>query len=278
MTRSLAKHETPDGSIRIEPIDAQYGLDRSRALVALSAPLGPPPLQLLNPLCETLEELLALDRQIYSGNPSLAFGLELKAIFDLPEWTGSGPNPRTLLMRPATEPVIFSYWDRFRSWSFEDESAISLASCLYGRSIEYRRGPAATFADKSGRRTFPDPAIARNWLSSIQPPPAQLNAVESLSAALHAMALVILNHPFEDGNGRFGRAVFNGVLARSSGLSAPILALGPYSYINWEQILHGWIELGTTNHWSSIVNAYADVLSSSLEFNRRHVAVMRRLS
>lgn len=256
--------QTAYGPQEIEP-------DKISSFFAVRAPDAPPEISLLVPLEPTLRELLEIDRRMYAGSPTRSFGLEARVCHFLTAGSAIPPeiNPRQLLIRPAPEPIIYSYWERFTDWSLDDDSVAALASCLCGRDLGYRTSTCATLPGKRGLSAlYPEASIATRWLSSLPLPPQGSDVLDGLSAAFYAFASAVLHHPLVDGNGRFGRALFQGVLARTLGLSSPMLALGPLTYVNKPAISQGWTRLGAEGDWSELVDAYHAVLGGCLSYHR----------
>src|SRR3954470_2574811 len=49
---------------------------------------------------------------------------------------------RSLFLRPAVEPILFSYWRKLSPLHLDASSALRIASALAGRPLVYRKGPA----------------------------------------------------------------------------------------------------------------------------------------
>ncbi|MNQ06735.1 Fic/DOC family protein [compost metagenome] len=231
-----------------------------------------PDLQLLEPLEGVLQELLEVDQRTYARSPMRCFGLEARVVHFLTEGEGpiQGVNPRKILIRPSVEPIIFSYWNRFKKWSIDDDSVLSLAGCLCGREIKYRTSIAASLPNDIWESAlYPSPDIAGNWLSSLPTPREDSQILEGLSAAFHVLASFVCYHPLEDGNGRVGRALFQGALARCLGLSSPMLAVTPLVCFNAAAVIRGHRRLGAEGDWTEFVQAYHIILRDSLLYHKR---------
>lgn len=243
-----------------------------KTYIHLKPPINFPPIDIIRPLTNVLSDLLAIDRDLYSISPARCFGLEARVAYYYSEILDCSPelNPRQHLIRPAPEPVVYSYWERFKSWTFDESSVSALASCLCGRDLRYRDAVAASLPNRHGVSVlYPEPAIATRWLSFMPPPPRGTEVLEGLAAAFAALASLILHHPLTDGNGRFGRALFQGVLARTVGLSAPMLALGPLISINRPAEIRAWVALGTQGDWGGLVETYHAALKGCLSYHRK---------
>lgn len=214
--------------------------------------------------------LLEIDAKVYASCPTRCFGLEARVAHFLTESEPAvrGANPRKILIRPAFEPVAFSYWDRFINWSLDDDAIAAMAGCLCGREVDYRTSTGASLPNDLGESAlYPAPEIARSWRESMPMPVKGMSLLDSLSVALHALAAFVCLHPLSDGNGRVGRALFQGALARSLGLSCPMLALTPHTSLHSRAIARGLRRLGADGDWSDVVAAYHKVLEGSLEFH-----------
>lgn len=247
----------------------EIGADKFRRFIAVQPPKLGPSKDLMRPLEPTLYELLDIDRRIYAPSPVRSFGLEARVAHFLTETASVRPelNPRQLLIRPAPEPIVFSYWERFTQWSMDDDAFISLASCLCGRELGYRTAMGATLPNTEGVSTlYPEPSIAARWLERISPP-QNMNILEGFSEALLAYVSMTTDHPFTDGNGRVGRAIFQGVLARTVGLSSPMLALGAFSYLHKYELKSGMVQIGTEGDWTNFIKTFHVILKSCVEYH-----------
>lgn len=267
--QSLALMTTSAAVLNFENVGVSSALV-SPLIVQVNIPTEPPPLSLVEPLISTMERLLEIDAAVYARCPEQTFGLEAKAAYIL---TDSGRsslkhNPKAFWIRPAPEPPILSYWDAFKSWSLDDHSVCELASCLYGRPVAYRTAPSTSNADDKGfKRGYPPASEAALWLETMADPPRHCSVSEGLAAAFYAMATFVLYHPFADGNGRFGRALFQGTLARCVDLKTPMLPIGAFSYASGDILLQAWIQLAQTGSWKPFVAGYSDILRQILTFH-----------
>lgn len=258
------------GALQADLARAALGAPGANRSVPVTPPRDRPALSLLLPMEGTVERLLEIDQRRYASRPELSFGLESRATFRLSSATTETAelNPRTFWLRPPAEPATFSYWRRFQDWTVEDSSAIELAGCLAGKAQGYRTAPSASLPDGDGvRRTYPDADQACDWLRSLPKPERGCSTLDGLASAFHAFATLVLNHPFPDGNGRFGRALFQGVLARTLDLTCPMLPLGPFTYVRGRAVVAGWIALGVRHDWGELTRTYALVLRDVLDFH-----------
>ena len=253
-----------------------YGVQRIEAVLFhefldLIPPKSGPSPEIVAPLVPLLQELQEFDLKLFASDPVRTFGLEARVCHFLTEIEPrrTGLNPRHLLIRPAPEPVMYSHWNRFSSWAVDDASVIDLASCLAGRQVSYRQSTAASFPNSRGRSSrFPGADVSTKWISTLPDVAKGIQPSDGLSCAFHVLGSLVLNHPLEDGNGRCARAFFQGALARTIGLSGPMLALGPAVYARGSEMLPGWLRLGTSADWSALVSAYQGAFIDVLTYFR----------
>lgn len=167
--------------------------------------------------------------------PVDSFGLELRLAGriaeggDIAAWTGA-PAPagyhaviRRFFLRPASEPIIWSWWRTLDRGLRRVEDLFSLCDCLLGA-----------------------PARLRDYVRSGPGGYAPLTEIDARLAALGAMDIAefaepvdwaaarfvsfVQAHPFADGNGRTGRALIQLDLGAAGLIRAPVLPLGPVMY------------------------------------------------
>lgn len=264
---------TPPGSFPafVPPIQAGARATDERPSLGqlLHPPCSGPTYAQLAPLEPWLKRIIDIERRCYGDAPELCFGLESRVIFHLSEknWRPSQLNSRELLLRPAFEPVTFSYWESFESWSIDSPSMLDLASCLAGSQLKYRDADCRTFADTQGQYyVYPPAQQATDWLTALPEVERDCGIIRSLASAFQALACAVLYHPLSDGNGRLGRALFQGALARGAGLGCPMLALAPLTYARGLDVRNGWIELGIRGQWDGLVATYGRALADLVAF------------
>lgn len=169
------------------------------------------------------------------GAPVDCFGLELRLAGhiaeggDVLDWTGAAAPAgydcvvRRFFLRPASEPIIWSWWDNLDRRKRGLADVTGICDCLLGapaRQRDYVR---------SGRGGYAP-------LVTIE---ARLQALSALEIADFAdpvdwaaarFVAFVQAHPFADGNGRTGRALIQLDLRAAGLLSAPVLPLGPVMY------------------------------------------------
>lgn len=246
---------------------------------AINRILTPPPLapgrDEMTAASRSLEALLKIDRNL-ADRPDAVFGLEARAAYHLSQRGEDPLEPavRSLLLRPAPEPILHSYRDRFLTWSIDDDSMVSLASCLIGRPTAYRTTPCATHVDPEGyRQIFPPAEVSAKWLDRQPSPPTKGDIPDALVAALTALATTVLHHPLPDGNGRVGRALFHGALVRVLGLNSPLIPLGPFTYARGRAVMAAWVALGVDGDWSPLIRTYEAVLADVVDLHLQLVEI-----
>lgn len=119
---------------------------------------------------------------------------------------------------------------------------------------------------------YPSATIARTWDQATPTPAAGSNVEDALHDAFLAMGSFVNHHPLNDGNGRVGRGLFQGALARAVGLSCPMLGLTPFLLFQRQDVLRGWFTLGKDGDWTLLVHAYQRAMQGCLD---HHLAECR---
>lgn len=249
-------------------------LDKIAQRLDVTPPKSGPSAEQLHLIKPLLEELLAIDRAHYRSDPSRAFGLEARFVHFIAgdEGASKRDGARHVLLRPAPEPILYSYWGRFARWEVDSSSILAMASCLCGRDIAFRDTRGATFPNESGVSVFYPPAdSARTWLARLPRPKAGMDLLTACTTAFGCLGAFVLEHPLTDGNGRTGHALFQGILARSVGMSSPMLALGVLTAIRKTDIVRAWIQLGVDGDWTDLLGVYQNVLEDCLTLHHRHI-------
>lgn len=182
------------------------------------------------------------------------------------DWAADIPL-RRFAVRPAVEPILEMFSARFRQWSLDDMSMRNLTCYLVGQTVTPRSGMMRILPDRSGVASrFPAADISAGWLARLNENYASIP--NTLSASCYAYASVVLNHPFSDGNGRLGRALFQASLWHRLTGDLPILPLGPATYIRRDLLRPALVSLGTDGDWRQFVDAMASILETALELER----------
>jgi Fic/DOC family len=172
---------------------------------------------------------------------------------------------RSLFLRPAIEPILLSYWQRFTAMDFTKIDALQLASALVGRSAAYATRPMGTMREGLPI-AFEPREIASQWLDDV----LMWRADQDLAPLwpIYGYARVILAHPFRDGNGRFARAFFQGCLAAHVGLKAPVIAMAPSFYRHMTPLTAALEALSDQGNWEGFVDAFAAAVRDAIADSR----------
>lgn len=182
------------------------------------------------------------------------------------DWAADIPL-RRFATRPAAEPILEMFSARFQQWALDDMSMRNLTCYLVGQTVTPRSGMMRILPEKSGLVSrFPSADIAAGWLARLNDDYASIQNI--LSASCYAYASAVLNHPFSDGNGRLGRALFQASLWRRLTGDLPILPFGPATYVRRDVLRQALVGLGTDGDWEPFVDAMASILETALELER----------
>jgi hypothetical protein len=165
--------------------------------------------------------------------------------------------------RPAVEPVLLEVWPELVRKEMPPVS--DLTSDLLGRPAIERQGPSATVRCLDGTRSvFPPPAEAAGWLHRLQTVEAARHP--PFAQACFAYAQTALSHPYNDGNGRLARAMYQRSLARSGLLAGPYLPLGPLVYASHRVHDRALQHLGSTGDWGPFVGVILGLTRKAAAF------------
>lgn len=168
------------------------------------------------------------------------------------------------LFRPSIEPILRSYWPLFEKWRLADITLRSLAAALVGTPTSQRTGAIWLTANQEGTVViFPPGEQLLHWSDRLRS--AVHLDVHPIMAAAYAWAEVVLSHPYTDGNGRFGRAMFQAVLACRTGLQEPVIPLGPILHSNLCGTSGALTALSQTQDWSNFADQINQVVHRTIE-------------
>ncbi len=153
--------------------------------------------------------------------------------------------------RPATEPALRSVWPdliaRTRIADIDD-----MLTALLGETSVHRKHRSTTRYARDGTRSvFPPVDEAMGWLDLIEA--SERTETDPFAQACFAYAQAVLSHPYNDGNGRLARAMYQRSLARSGLLAGPLLPIGPLIYANYRVHDRALQHLGSTGDWGPFV-------------------------
>ena len=169
--------------------------------------------------CKKIEEKLLnfmVNEKLF---PEKLFGLELRVAYllaekqitfnpslELPSIPSSGlKNYRKFLLRPAHEPILWSYKDVLLQTIHNNGQLEELASCLFGRKVTYRQSDAKTKPDRKNIvRIFPK---STNVLALLNKRACRQQSKYKLFWAISRFVDFNIIHPFLNGNGRTARAL-----------------------------------------------------------------------
>lgn len=153
--------------------------------------------------------------------------------------------------RPATEPALRPLWPKLMGHT-RIADIDNLLNALLGETSVHRQHRSTTrYAHDGTRSVFPPVHEARGWLGRIDA--SEGSETDPLAQACFAYAQTVLSHPYQDGNGRLARAMYQRSLGRSGLLSGPLLPLGPLVYANHRVHDRALQHLGSAGDWSPFV-------------------------
>jgi hypothetical protein len=219
---------------------------------------------------QLMERVTRFARAFSQDRVDLCFGLELRTAYLLESYSKSGniqmppPPYRQFYLRPAVEPIIYSYVGRLRPEAIDPDVADAFMSCLHCRRIEPRRGEIRIKPNAQGNFVqFPDAAFAadyhvrlRDALPSIEGP---------LNRAAFAYAEILLSHPYADGNGRLARAV--AMLCLGQDDMVPFLPLGPAFYACAPRVAPALETLALTANWPHFISVFGEMVETALHLS-----------
>jgi hypothetical protein len=217
--------------------------------------------------CEAITERIRVLSDLYTSDPVRTFGLEARCAYRVANRTDSAPAPYYRFgLRPPAEPAVFSLYPRFHDWALNEDAITNLASCLVGQSVMVRKaGMRTTLAREGATATFPEPWEIAGWRERLLSAPGLIT--DPFLLACYVYAELVLSHPLTDGNGRAGRALFQGALVRALRLSAPCLPLGVSSYLNRAEHRLVLIRLGSGGRWEPFIASMKAMVSCALSLS-----------
>lgn len=177
--------------------------------------------------------------------------------------------------RPTAEPALRSVWpDLVGSTRIADID--NLLNALLGETSVHRQHRSTTrYAHDGTRSVFPPIDEARGWLDRIDA--SERTETDPFALACFAYAQTVLSHPYQDGNGRLARAMFQRSLARSGRLHGPFLPLGPLVYANHRLHDRALQHLGTTGDWGPFVAVILGLTRKAAAFAAHTLSLERSM-
>lgn len=180
-------------------------------------------------------------------SPYKCFGLDLKVNYYL-ETNDMNVKSRKVFYRPAQEPIILGSLKRLKAFDFDKESALTFATLICGKKAELRSGDIWATDSEKYKILFEVYDEDFDWIDDIKNFHG-LNYPPVIEAII-TYSRIIFYHPFRDGNGRFARAAFYGVLARNGILRSPCLAIGATFDWHREELAAATLALSKTGAWA----------------------------
>lgn len=172
--------------------------------------------------------------------------------------------------RPAVEPALRAAWPSFTGSGARLAIQALLSDLLAEPAVE-RQGPCATVRAQDGTRSvFPPATEAAGWLDRIDA--GERSSPDPFAMACFAYAQTVLSHPYQDGNGRLARAMYQRSLSRSGLLSGPLLPLGPLVYANARVHDRALQHLGAAGDWGPFVEVMLGLTRKAAAFTRHALA------
>jgi len=198
-----------------------------------------------------------------------AFGMELRAAHLLEmesvgrrEAPEDGPPYRQFFLRPALEPILYSYLGALRKRPLDPTTLDGLMACLHGRHVERRKVASRIRPNANGNIVqFPDSDYAGDYHLRLD------RHLTSISGAINragfAYAEIVLSHPYSDGNGRLARAMALINLA-DEGSALSFVPLGPLFYARASEMAGALQILAATADWKHFMTVFTDYVAGAL--------------
>lgn len=163
---------------------------------------------------------------------------------------------RRLLVRPAVEPTLISYWQHLSAANLNAEQISAYLKKVSGEDVTER--PLRSFGVMpTGIVVFEALEESRAWLAKIK---VAANDAELRTATpFYAYVQTIMAHPFSDGNGRLARSILQATLGEFFGCRFPVIALAPAFYMHSEKLVEVFTRLTDTGAWA---DCYAQILQT----------------
>lgn len=161
---------------------------------------------------------------------------------------------RNLLVRPAVEPTLISYWRYLSAANLEAKQISAYLKKVSGKHVTER--PLRSFGvTPTGNVIFEPIDESEKWLDKIKV--AANNPKLRTAMPFYAYVQTIMAHPFSDGNGRLARSILQASLGVICGFRFPVIALAPAFYMHIERLNIVLTRLTDTGEWAE---CYAQML------------------
>lgn len=135
---------------------------------------------------------------------------------------------------------------KFRPWTLSLGDLEGLCSALCGAPRHSSPAPKRTAPTTSGQSvTFPGYGSVGEWLDLIDAPPSR----DPFIRAAWRHAVIVIQHPMTDGNGRLARALFQGSLIEDGIVDLPALPLTLAMHLQKDAVRRGIGGLGLNGDW-----------------------------
>lgn len=159
------------------------------------------------------------------------------------------------ITRPIMEASILAHLDAIHRWRVDEEMLISLNGYLTACLPRLRSGP------RRGSGAHPVSFVGTPSLKKLS---AELREDSGLDCPIHFAATVfgrfVIAHPFEDGNGRVGRALFSAALMNRRLLTNPLRGSTATFYLYQDRISEALRTAVQTRCWEPITAALSSVI------------------
>ena len=216
----------------------------------------------------TLAGIAGFARRLEAAGIERAFGLELRAAYrlDLQNIAAkrrSKAPQRRFFLRPAIEPLLYSYKDELDPAAAAAPVVDDFMACLRGAAAPRRAGDSRSEPDAAGAFVrYPEPVYALQWQARIGAGLPRFG--DPLERSGYVFAETVLSHPYGDGNGRLSRALAIVQLGRDLGTELPLIPLGPILSQAVNSYLGALGALGATADWDAWFTHYEGFLRDAL--------------
>lgn len=204
-----------------------------------------------------------------------SFGLELRVAY---HYEHVAPPPaqrrpsslRKFFLRPAVEPILYSYRDDLDPEIAEHALVNRFASSLTGAFSGVRVQDARSGKDEAGNfASFPECDYAGLYLERIA---AALPAIaDPVAKAAFVLGETILSHPYPDGNARLARCLALLTLARHLGHDSLPLPLGPVLMAHNDRYIDALQALSRNGDWQAFGDDFVFFLNEAARLALRLV-------
>lgn len=194
------------------------------------------------------------------------FGIELAHAHYLIEETDLEQRElvRRYFLRPASEPIIFSYFDIIKKNKFTEADYLRLAEILTLNKITTRKSDTACIALESSdildiRTAFTPKTAIKRLISAFQP-----NSTIDFKSYVQYLGSTIVYQPLSNSNSRTVCAFLNLAVMKRFGLQGPFASLGPAFVARPVETFKALQSLVYQNNWKPFVSLFTLALQENL--------------